>query len=94
MSSQLRVPIKDARNLGPKTADELEALDIFFLDQLEKMGWEESCILWAENFPHRLNLNAFTAIIGAIEDQDWRQIDSDLKRQAKQLVHRLKSGNF
>lgn len=89
-----RIPIAKARNLGPISASEMEAMGILFLDQIEEMGWEDFCIRYVELYPHRLNLNAFTAIIGAIEDQDWRSIDSYLKAEAKMLLRRIKSGNY
>ena len=89
-----RIPIEKARNLGPVSADEMEALGIRYLDQIVEIGWEDFCIQYVEMFPHRLNLNAFTAIIGAIEDQDWRRVDPDLKVQAKRLIQRIKSGNY
>ena len=89
-----RIPIAQARNLGPTSAAEMEAMDIYYLDQITEMGWEEFCIRYVELFPHRLNLNAFTAIIGAVEDQDWRKVDPHLKAEAKALMKRIKLGNY
>lgn len=89
-----RTPIEHARNLGPVSASEMEVLGIYYLDQIEKIGWEDFCIQYVEMFPHRLNLNAFAAIIGAIEDVDWRKVDPDLKFQAKKLIHQIKSGHY
>ncbi len=87
-----RTPIEKARNLGPTTASEMQALGVYYLDQIISQGWEEFCVQYAEMFPHRLNLNAFTAIIGAIEGEDWRKIDPELKRQAKKLIEQIKKG--
>lgn len=89
-----RIPIENARNLGPVTASEMQTLGVNYLDQIEEMGWAEFCIKYVELFPHRLNLNAFSAIIGALEDQDWRKIDSNLKIEAKQLIKKIKTGNY
>ncbi len=89
-----RVKLEDARNLGPQTAAEMETLGFKYLDQIEEIGWEEFCIKYCEYFPHRLNLNAFAAIIGAIEDEDWRKISPALKNQAKQLIRQIKAGLF
>ena len=94
MMKEKRVPIDKARNLGPVTASETEAMDIFYLDQIQAMGWEDFFIQYVELFPHRLNLNMLTSIIGAIEDQDWRKIDPALKSEAKSLIKRIKSGNY
>ena len=89
-----RVPILSARNIGPQCAAEIEAMGIRYLDEIEKLGWEEFCIRYVEHFPHRLNLNAFAAVIGALEDRDWREIDSNLKLAARQLIRRIKSGRY
>ena len=93
-SEKERIPIEKARNLGPISAAEMQAMGILYLDQIEEMGWEEFCIQYVELYPNRLNLNAFTAIIGAIENQDWREVDPALKNQAKVLVKQLKSGRL
>lgn len=90
--SKNRIPIEKARNLGPVSAAEMQAMGIQYLDQIIEMGWEEFCIQYVELYPERLNLNAFTAIIGAIEDQDWRKIDPSLKSEAKKLLKQLKAG--
>ena len=89
-----RIPVAEARNLGPTSAAEMQAMGIYYLDQIEEIGWEEFCIRYVELFPHRLNLNAFTSIIGALEDQDWRQVDPFLKTEAKALIRRIKSGRY
>lgn len=92
MEEKTRTPIAKARNLGSVSASEMESMHIYYLDQIEEMGWEEFCIRYTELFPHRLNLNAFTAIIGALEDQDWRQVDPQLKAEAKSLIRSIKRG--
>ena len=88
-----RIAISDARNLGPVSASEMEAMGIYYLDQIIEMGWENFCIQYVELFPNRLNLNAFAAIIGAIEDQDWRKIDPQFKAQARSLIRQIKMGS-
>ena len=90
----MRIKIEDAKNLGPVSAAEMQALGVEYLDQIEEMGWEEFCIRYVELFPSRLNLNAFTAIIGALHDQDWRSVDPGLKSEAKQLIARIKKGTY
>lgn len=82
----MNTPISKARNLGPVSEVELESVGITSLEQMVEMGWENVCLRYVEMYPSRLNLNAFTSIIGAIYDQDWRKIDPDLKIQAKKLI--------
>ena len=85
-----QTPISDGRNLGPITEAELGSIGLNSIEQIQALGWEEVCIRYCEAYPERLNLNAFTAIIGAIVDQDWRRIDPDLKSQARVLLRHLK----
>ena len=76
-------PIEEARNLGPTSGAELRSVGIDTLGKLLKLGWEEVFDRWVSAYPNRLNLNALTALIGAVEDCDWRQIPTPLKYEAK-----------
>jgi hypothetical protein len=86
-----QVPIEDARNLGPSTGKELRELGIDSLGKLREIGWVEACMQMVSENPNRINLNLFTAIIGAIHEQDWRAIDPELKQQAKELLKTIKN---
>ena len=44
-------PLEKAKNLGPVSAAELEAIGIRTIGQMRDYGWEEVCIRWAEAFP-------------------------------------------
>lgn len=79
-------PIAKARNLGPQTAIELDAVGINTREELIEVGWEEAFARVAELFPKRLHLTMAYALIGAIEDLDWRSIPPDLQARAKKLV--------
>ena len=83
------LPLSGARNLGPVTAVELRAAGIESLAQLRELGWEEACARWAALFPARLNLNAFCAVIGALEECDWRAVPPERKESARRLIRRL-----
>lgn len=83
-------PISGARNLGTLTAGELNSIGIKSLEQMRELGWQEVCFRYSEAFPKRLNLNAFSAIIGAINNQDWRAIDPKLKEEARKMVWAFK----
>jgi hypothetical protein len=78
------------RNLGPTTRRELRRISVRSRDDLAGLGWQEVCLRWVELFPQRLNLNAFAAIIGAMEDVDWRAIDPAKKEEARLLVNKLR----
>ena len=85
-------PLENARNIGPVSAAELDFIGIRTVAQMRDYGWEEVCVRWAEAFPSRIHVNAFLAVIGAIEDVDWRRVDPELRRQAVALARRLKGG--
>ncbi len=83
-------PIEKSKNLGPVTGQKLREIGIETLEELKKRGWEQSCIDLVLHSPMMANLNCFTAIIGAINNQDWRNIDPKLKQKAKELLESLK----
>lgn len=81
-------PLTNARNIGPVTARELATLGIESLEELSALGWRKACMLYASAYPNRANANAFAAILGAVEDKDWRAVDI---APIRALLHRLKS---
>ena len=83
-------PIDRARNLGPTSATELAAVGITSREQLVELGWEEAFVRLVRAFPHRCNLNMCCALIGAVEDVDWRRIPPSLKAEATTLVRALR----
>ncbi|MDD9952137.1 MAG: TfoX/Sxy family DNA transformation protein [Zetaproteobacteria bacterium] len=84
--------IAAARNLGPVTAAEMETFGITHLEQIEEMGWEVFMERYVRHFPQRLHLTAFLAVIGALHDQDWRQVDVSEKKRAQKMILALKAG--
>lgn len=85
-----RESLARARNLGPVTERELNAVGIHTLEDLRQLGWEETFARWVERFPERMNLNAATALIGALDDIDWRRVSSPEKERARKLIAKLK----
>jgi hypothetical protein len=71
------------------TSAELASIGIRTVEEMRDLGWEEVCIRWVEAFPLRLNLNAFHGVQAAIEGIDWRRLDEESKRRARQLRDRL-----
>jgi hypothetical protein len=90
MQRRALTPIEDARNLGPTSAGELAAAGITSREQLVELGWEEAFVRLVRAFPHRCNLNMCYALIGAIEDVDWRRIPATLKSDARETVRTLR----
>jgi hypothetical protein len=60
------------------------------LQQLEKLGWEKALRKLVREFPEALNLNFASAMIGALEGEDWREIDPEKKARARQLIRELR----
>lgn len=85
-------PIDKARNLGPVCAAEFATVGIHSLEQVIELGWEQVFVRWAQAYPERVNLNAAAALIGAIEDVDWRKVRPSDKAAARRLISELKRG--
>lgn len=83
-------PIEQTRNLGPIAAEELRVLGITSREQLVDAGWEDAFVRLVRAFPARLNVNMCCALIGAIEDVDWREVAPREKAAAQELVRSLR----
>ena len=78
--------ISEARNLGPKSESELNQMGINSLEQMIELGWKKVCLEYIYFYPDKINLNMITAIIGAIYNQDWRNVDPELKKEALEMI--------
>ena len=58
---------------------------------MRKIGWGDLCCRWSENFPERLNVNAFIGILATLEGIDWTKITDGQRAQARRLVGNLRS---
>lgn len=83
-------PIEAAKNIGLVSGSELRSVGIETLEQLQAMGWENAFSRMCELYPHRLNLNMLTSLIGAVENQHWQKIDPDLKAEARALLREMR----
>jgi uncharacterized protein YdeI (YjbR/CyaY-like superfamily) len=89
-----KTPIEEAKNVGITTGAELRSIGVETVEQLKAQGWEKIFYRLIESYPHRINLNMLTGLIGAVEDQHWQNIDPDLKAEAKAIIKELKTGSF
>ncbi|MGE4107653.1 MAG: YdeI/OmpD-associated family protein [Bacteriovoracia bacterium] len=85
-----QTPIETARNLGPMSGVDLRGIGIDTIEKLRSAGWEDAFQRVVENAPKRLNLNFALALIGAVEDLDWRKVSGGMKLEAKTLIRELK----
>ncbi len=83
-------PVEAARNIGPICGSELRAVGISTVGELRRLGWEEAFARWVRRFPERLNQNAARALIGAVEDCDWREVPESMRAEARTLIRSLK----
>lgn len=83
--------ISKVRNLGPATEKELNAIGVMTFEQMIDMGWKEVCFHYVYHYPNRLNLNLVTAVIGALINQDWRDLEPDLKQEAREFIEALRN---
>lgn len=85
-----RVPLKGLKNFGPVTYAEFESMGITYLDQIEGLGFEETCRRWIQYFPQRLNANAFLGIACALDGVTWTQATRSHRAAAHNLVRILR----
>jgi hypothetical protein len=90
MGTRASTPIDRARNLGPVSAGELAAVGITTREQLVELGWEQAFVRLVRAFPHRCHLNMCCALIGAVEDLDWRRLPPSLATDARRAVGALR----
>ena len=82
--------ISKIKNFGPITSAELNSIGITTLEQIEKLGFEETCRKYVQFYPERLNANAFIGILCAIEGMVWTKATIAQRMRAKNLVLSLK----
>ncbi len=85
-----KTPIEVGKNIGPTTGNELRSVGIDTVEKLKSMGWEKAFMRWVELYPHRLHLIAVYALIGAINNTKYYEIDFEFKAEAKSLLRELK----
>lgn len=83
-------PIAKARNLGPKSAAQLEAVGVGTLEDLLRIGWEKVFRKLVRKDRRALNLNYAYALAGAVEGCDWRELPASLKKKVMAVVEALR----
>lgn len=87
---QKRVPLKGLKNFGPVTFAEFDSMGILYLDQIEKLGFEDTCRRWIQYYPERLNANAFLGIACALDGVAWTNATTAHRSMARSLVSILR----
>jgi hypothetical protein len=81
-----RVRLKNVKNFGPVCLREFHAMGIEYLDQIERLGFEETCRLWVERYPVRLNANAFLGVACVLDGVVWTKASAVHRTMAHDLV--------
>lgn len=84
-------PLAAVVNFGPVTLPELAAVGITTVDQIERLGAEETCRRWVERYPARLNANAFLGVVATLEGVPWTQTSPAGRALARALVDELRA---
>jgi len=79
-------PIKKLFNLGPKSAQWLEAVGIKTLEDLEDLGAVEAYRRVKAAYPGRVSLNLLWAFQGALLDLPWNELPPEMKEKLKREV--------
>ena len=87
---QKRIPLKGLKNFGPVTFTEFDSMGILYLDQIEKMGFEDTCRMWVQYYPERLNANAFLGIACALDGVVWTNATALHRGMARSLVSAMR----
>ncbi len=91
MVDQNRIALKGLKNFGPVTHEEFDSMGIQYFDQIEKLGFEDTCRKWVHYYPERLNANAFLAIACTLDGIVWTEATAEHRRMAHSLVSQLRS---
>ncbi len=89
--NQKRIPLKGLKNFGPVTFAEFDSMGILYLDQIEKLGFEDTCRRWVQYYPERLNANAFLGIACTLDGVIWTNATSEHRRMAHALASQLRN---
>ncbi len=65
-------------------------MGVLYLDQIERLGFEDTCRKWIQYFPERLNANAFLGIACILDGVVWTKATPEHRRMAHSLVTQLR----
>ena len=84
-------PLASIVNFGPVTLPEFAALGITTVDQIERLGAEETCRRYVERFPARLNVAAFLGVVATLEGVPWTKISPGGRALARRIADTLRA---
>ncbi len=81
--------LRDLKNIGPRTESWLHAIEVYNLDDLERLGAVEVYRRLREHFPDRVSINALYALQGAILNLPWNDLPPELKAELRQQAEAI-----
>jgi hypothetical protein len=78
--------LRGLRNLGIKSEAELKSVGISTVSLFLQIGWEEVFCRLVLAYPHRNNVVMLSALIGACNGLDWRDLSEEQKFEARKWV--------
>lgn len=81
-------PIHKLPNIGPKSAQWLEAVGIKTEEDLEELGAVEAYRRVKARYPGRVSLNLLWALQGALLDLPWNELPPEMKEKLKRQVEK------
>ena len=78
-------------NFGPVTLPEFTAIGITTVDQIERLGAEETCRRYVERYPERLNVAAFLGVVATLEGVPWTKISPGGRALARRIADTLRA---
>lgn len=80
------IPIKNFPNIGPKSAQWLEAVGIRTDDDLEELGAVEAYRRVKAAFPDKVSLNMLWGLQGVLLDLPWNELPPEMKEKLRREV--------
>jgi DNA transformation protein len=75
------------RNIGPKSTERLAAVDVYSLEDVERLGVVETYLRVKAAFPDRVSLNLLWGLQGALMGIPWNQIPDDIKQDLLKQIN-------
>ena len=84
------VPIEKMKNLGPKTASELNQLGISSREEFLEIGYRNVFLKWISIFPERIHLMAWYALVGAELDIHYSKVPERQREEGRVLIESIR----
>lgn len=66
--------LRDLKGLGPKSEEQLQRIGINSPEELRVVGAVAAFVALCEKSAEKPSLNFLYALVGALEDRDWREV--------------------